>query len=315
MQQHSSPPLIAIVGPTAAGKSALALRLAQRFHGEIVNGDSRLVYRGMDIGTAKPTTEERTLVPHHLVDILDPHEPYSLALYLSQAHRAIDSIHERGGLPFLVGGTGQYIWGLLEGFRAPQVPPNPALRASLEAQAAEEGHQALWQRLQDIDPAAASRIDPRNVRRVVRALEVYRETGIPFSQAQRREPPPYRTLVLGLTVERPRLYRRIDRRVEAMVEGGWPNEVVRLLEKGYSPALPSMSSLGYREMAAHVRGELPLEEAVSRIKTATHGFARRQYAWFRLNDPRIHWLDGEEEEAASVSMRMIKGFLGESHAS
>ena len=309
-----SPPLIAIVGPTAAGKSKLALRLALRLHGEIVNGDSRLVYRGMDIGTAKPTTEERALVPHHLVDILDPDEAYSLALYLPQARLAIDAIHARGGLPFLVGGTGQYIWGLLEGFRAPQVPSNAALRASLEAQAVEEGHQALWQRLQEVDPTAASRIDPRNVRRVVRALEVYRETGIPFSEAQKREPPPYRTLVLGLTVERTRLYGRIDRRVEAMVEGGWSNEVARLLEEGYSPALPSMSSLGYREMAAHVRGELTLEEAVRRVKTATHRFARRQYAWFRPGDPRIHWPDVDVEEADSLAVQSIESFLRESRA-
>jgi tRNA dimethylallyltransferase len=310
----STPPLIAIVGPTAAGKSALALRLAQRLNGEIVNGDSRLVYRGMDIGTAKPSPEERALVPHHLVDILDPDEPFSLAIYLTQARRAIDAVHARGGLPFLVGGTGQYIWGLLEGFRAPQVPPNAALRASLEAQAIEEGHQALWQRLHDVDPIAASRIDPRNVRRVVRAMEVYRETGISFSQAQRREPPPYRTLVLGLTMERTRLYQRIDGRVEAMVEAGWPQEVSRLLEEGYSPALPSMSTLGYRDMAAHVLGDLSMEEVVLRVKSATHRFARRQYAWFRPRDPRIHWLDGEWEEAASATMHKIEGFLWESHA-
>ena len=305
-------PLIAIVGPTAAGKSALALRLAQHLGGEIVNGDSRLVYRHMDIGTAKPTPQERALVPHHLVDILDPDEPYSLALYLAQARQAIGDIQQQGRLPLLVGGTGQYIWGLLEGFRAPQVPPNPSLRARLEAQAVEEGHQALWQRLQTIDPVAASRIDPRNVRRVVRALEVYCETGIPFSQAQGRESPPYRSLVLGLTLERLRLYQRIDRRVEAMVESGWPQEVARLLEKGYSPELPAMSSLRYREMAACVRGEISLEEAVVRIKSATHRFARRQYAWFRLKDPRIHWLDGEEEAVAVASLRKIEDFLGSS---
>ena len=284
-------PLIAIVGPTAVGKSALALELAQRFNGEVVNGDSRLVYRHMDIGTAKPSPGDHALVPHHLVDIIYPDEPYSLALYLSQARDAIADIHQRGKLPVLVGGTGQYIWGLLDGFSAPQVPPNSSLRAHLEAQAGDQGHDALWQRLQEIDPAAASRIDPRNVRRVVRALEVYIETGIPFSQAQRRETPPYSSLIVGLTQERQRLYQRIDRRVDDMVEQGWPQEVSRLLDMGYSPELPSMSSLGYREMAAYVRGELPLEEAAARIKTATHRFVRHQYAWFRLKDPRIQWLD------------------------
>ncbi|MBI4282411.1 MAG: tRNA (adenosine(37)-N6)-dimethylallyltransferase MiaA [Chloroflexi bacterium] len=303
------PPLIAIVGPTAAGKSGLALELAQRFDGEIVNGDSRQVYRHMDIGTAKPSPQERAIVPHHLVDIADPDEPYSLALYLAQARQAIQDIQGRGRLPILVGGTGQYVWGLLEGFHAPQVPPNPSLRARLEAEAKEEGHDALWRRLQAVDSAAASRIDPRNVRRVVRALEVYHETGIPFSQAQGREEPPYRSLVIGLTLERPRLYERIDRRVEAMVAGGWPQEVARLLEKGYSSELPSMSSLGYRDMAAYVRGKLLLEEAVARIKTATHRFARHQYAWFRLKDSRIHWLDADVEGVASLAKEMVDGFL------
>ena len=301
--------LIAIVGPTAAGKSGLALELAQRFGGEIVNGDSRQVYRHMDIGTAKPSPEERAVVPHHLVDIVDPDEPYSLALYLEQARQAIQDIQGRGRLPFLVGGTGQYVWGLLEGFHAPQVPPNASLRARLEAEAREEGHDALWQRLQVVDSAAASRIDPRNVRRVVRALEVYWETGIPFSQAQRREEPPYHSMVIGLTMERPRLYERIDQRVEAMVAGSWPQEVAHLLEKGYSPELPSMSSLGYREMAAYVNGELPLEEAVARIKTATHRFARHQYAWFRLRDSRIHWLDADAPETAARAVDKVSRFL------
>jgi tRNA dimethylallyltransferase len=303
-------PLIAIVGPTAAGKSGLALELARRFDGEIVNGDSRQVYRQLDIGTAKPSVQERSLVPHHLVDIADPDEPYSLALYLVQARQAIQDIQGRSKLPFLVGGTGQYVWGLLEGFHAPQVPPNPMLRARLEAQAREEGPDVLWRRLQAVDSAAASRIDPRNVRRVVRALEVYYETGIPFSQAQRREKPPYHSLVIGLTLERPRLYERIDRRVEAMVERGWPREVAHLLEKGYSPELPSMSSLGYREMASYVRGELPLEGAVARIKTATHRFARHQHAWFRQKDPRIHWLDADAGEVTSRACALVGGFLG-----
>ena len=305
----SSLPLIAIVGPTAACKSGLALELAQRFGGEIVNGDSRQVYRHMDIGTAKASAQERDLVPHHLVDIVDPDEPYSLALYLAQARRAIQDIQERGKLPVLVGGTGQYIWGLLEGFHAPQVPPNPSLRAMLEAQAVDEGREALWQRLQDVDPAAASRIDPRNVRRVIRALEVYQETGIPFSQAQRQEKPPYRAWVIGLTLERPRLYERIDRRVESMVARGWPQEVEHLLERGYRPDLPSMSSLGYREMAAYVRGELTLEEAMARIKTATHRFARHQYAWFKPGDSRIQWLDADAPSTASRACDFVDGFL------
>ena len=306
MQQHPHP-LIAIVGPTAVGKSKLALELARRFEGEIINGDSRQVYRHMDIGTAKPSVQERALVPHHLVDIVDPDEPYSLALYLEQARKAVQDTQERGKLPILVGGTGQYVWGLLEGFHAPQVAPNQSLRARLEAQAVDEGQEALWQRLHEVDPTAASRIDHRNVRRVVRALEVFHETGIPFSQAQGREKPPYRSMVIGLTMERPRLYERIDRRVEAMAAGGWPQEVSDLLERGYQPELPSMSSLAYREMASYVRVELPLEEAVARIKTATHRFARHQYAWFRPGDSRISWLDADAQETATRAFDMVAG--------
>ena len=309
MQQHTSHPLIAIVGPTAAGKSGLALELARRFDGEIVNGDSRLVYRHMDIGTAKPSQQELGLVPHHLVNIADPDDTYSLALYLDQASQAIRGIHGRSALPFLVGGTGQYAQALLEGFSAPQVPPNPSLRAELQRHAVEEGSEALWRRLQEVDIDSAARIDHRNVRRVVRALEVYQETGVPFSQARSREKPPYNSLTIGLTLERKALYQRIDLRVEAMVEAGWPQEVARLLDMGYSTELPSMSSLGYREMAAYLSGDLSLEKAVERIKTATHRYARSQYAWFRPKDPRIQWLEADDEGLMDKASLMIEDFL------
>ena len=310
MTPASSNPLIAVVGPTAAGKSSLALELARRFEGEIVNGDSRLVYRHMDIGTAKPSQQELGLVPHHLVNIVDPDDTYSLALYLSQASQTLQDIQSRGKLPFLVGGTGQYIRALLEGFSAPQVSPNPSLRAGLQRQAVEEGSESLWRRLQEVDIDSAARIDHRNVRRVVRALEVYQETGVPFSQARSREKPPYNSLmIVGLALERKALYQRIDRRVEAMVDAGWPQEVARLLEMGYSPTLPSMSSLGYREMAAYLSGVLSLEVAVERIKTATHRYARSQYAWFRLNDPRIHWLESDDEALLDNASRLIENFL------
>ena len=311
MQQHTYHPLIAVVGPTATGKSGLALDLAQRFKGEIVNGDSRLVYRHMDIGTAKPSHQELGLIPHHLVNIVDPDDTYSLALYLDQASQAIRDIHGRSRLPFLAGGTGQYIRALLEGFSAPQVSPNPSLRAGLQRQAVEEGSESLWRRLQEVDPEAAVSIDYRNVRRVVRALEVYQETGVPFSQARSREKPPYNRLMIGLALERKALYQRIDRRVEAMVDAGWPQEVARLLEMGYSPTLPSMSSLGYREMAAYLCGVLSLEEAVERINAATHRYARSQYAWFRLNDPRIQWLESDDEALLDNASRLIENFLAD----
>lgn len=311
MQQSVPSPLIAIVGPTAAGKSGLSLRLAQRFNGEVVNADSRLIYRRMDIGTAKPSPQELAQVPHHLVDIADPDEPYSLALYLDQAARVIQDIHGRGRLPFLVGGTGQYVRALLEGFSAPQAPPNPSLRAELQRQADEEGNEALWRRLQGVDPDSAARIDHRNVRRVARALEVFLETGVPFSKARRRQTPPYQSLIVGLTMERKALYERIDRRVESMFAAGWPQEVARQLEMGYSTELPAMSSLGYREVAAHLAGKMSLDEAKERIKTATHRFARSQYAWFKLNDPRIKWLNAGDEAHLQEAFGMVEEFLAQ----
>ncbi len=285
-------PLVAIVGPTGVGKTALALRLAPRFNGEIVGADSRQVYRGMDIGTGKPTAEERAAVPHHLVDVADPDEEFNVSFFQAQATAAVEEVHGRGRLPFLVGGTGHYVWALLEGLRLPQVPPNLELRRDLAAIAEEEGGlDFLHAQLADLDPVAAARIDPRNARRVIRAIEVSRATGLPFSQVGTREPPPYRGLIIGLTCPREELYRRIDARVDAMVARGWVDEVRRLMDRGYGLDLPSMSSLGYREIAMVVEGRLGLEEAVARVKMETHRFARRQYGWFRLTDPRIRWLD------------------------
>ncbi len=283
-------PLLAIVGPTATGKSDLAFRLAQFLHGEVVNADSRQVYRYMDVGTAKLSEEMRRQIHHHLLDVVQPNEEFSLALYLDLARKAIGEIHQRSRLPILVGGTGQYIWGLLEGWSVPQVPPDPSLRRLLDERAHLEGASTLHQELARVDPQAASRIDPRNVRRVIRALEIHHLTGAPPSRLQTKAPPPYSTLIIGLTLDRADLYRKIDARIDGMIDAGWEGEVRRLLSMGYGPSLSSMSSLGYREIGLSLKGELPLDEAVKRIKGNTHRFARHQSAWFRLNDPRIHWL-------------------------
>ena len=301
-------PILAVVGPTAAGKTALSLALAETFSLEIVSVDSRQVYRGMDIGTAKPTLSQQAQVPHHLIDVADPRRNFSLAEYLALARTAIQGVHRSGRVPLLVGGTGQYVWALLEAWQVPSVPPDPKLRRELEAVAESEGVEALHRRLAQIDPSSAERIDPRNVRRVVRALEIYHRTGTPASQLRKRSDSPFHACIIGLTLPRQELYSRIDRRVDSMVEQGWVQEVRALLDGGIPRDRPAMSSVGYGELSAHIQGELSLEEAIRNIKTGTHRYARHQYAWFRPSDPRIHWLqaDPEAEERAHA---LAKGLL------
>ena len=301
--------LLAIVGPTAVGKTALGLALARRFAVEVVGVDSRQVYRGMDIGTAKPTPAERAQVPHHLVDIADPGDGFSLATYLDKARKAISDIHNQGLTPLLIGGTGQYLWALLDDWRIPSVPPDQDYRRHLQEIAHTQGAEALHARLARVDPRAATSIDLRNQRRVIRALEVHHQTGVPFSELRRRGPEPYRALILGLTLSREALYRRINERVESMIEAGWIEEVRRLLEQGLTADFPSMSSVGYRDIAAYLGGDLALEQANQNIKTSTHRFARHQYSWFRLSDPRIHWLQVDTDALEEQSTSLISGFL------
>lgn len=288
--------LIAVVGPTASGKTGLGIDLAQRHGGEIVGADSRQVYRYMDVGTAKPTAEERSRVPHHLVDIVDPDEPFSLGQWLDFAKEVLDSVWADGRQPILVGGTGQYVWSLIEGWRVPRVAPQQELRKKLSERAPED----LLAELRRVDPEAESFIDPRNVRRVIRALEVYAETGKPFSYWRRKDAPSYETLIVGLRVPREALYERIDARVDVMIAGGMVDEVRSLLERGYSRELPSMSGIGYGEMCAHMEGEMTLEEATERTKTRTHGFARHQNSWFKPSDERIQWVDRPEDAIRAV---------------
>jgi tRNA dimethylallyltransferase len=302
--------LVAIVGPTGVGKSNLALRLAQEFGGEIVGADSRQVYRYMDIGTAKPTRGEMGLVPHHLIDIINPDEEFSLAQYQALAYQAISEIHARGRLPLLVGGTGQWVWGVLEGWRVPKVIPDAEFRRELERRAVAGEGESLYRELSRTDPTAAGRIDPRNVRPVIRALEVSRAAGVPFSALRKKSPPPFQTSVVGLTIARSELYRRIDARVDRMLEEGLVGEVERLTAMGYSPDLPSMSGIGYQQIAQYLRGETDLATATERTKTGTHRFARHQYAWFRLSDPRIAWLDIQGTSFGETARRLIAAFVG-----
>ncbi len=304
------PPLLVLVGPTAVGKTEVSLHLAEALDAEIVSADSRLLYRGMDIGTAKPSRAVRARIPHHLIDVADPDETWSLAQYQDAAYAAIADIHRRGKIPLLVGGTGQYVWAVVEGWRIPRVPPNPRLRAVLERWGERIGPEALHRRLARIDPEAAARIQPRNLRRTVRALEVIFTTGRRFSEQQTKAPPPYRILMLGLYRPRPELYARIDRRIDAMLQAGWLEEVQRLLEQGYTPDLPAMSSIGYAELAAYLLGWLSFEEAVRRIRRRSRVLVRKQANWFRMDDPRIRWFrarPGVEQEILDT----IRRWLGE----
>ncbi|MEE9203340.1 MAG: tRNA (adenosine(37)-N6)-dimethylallyltransferase MiaA [Dehalococcoidia bacterium] len=306
----TAPPVVVIVGPTAIGKSHLSLSLAQALNGEVINADSRQVYRYMDIGTAKPTPEERSLVPHHLLDVVDPDGEFSLALYQRLAYQAIDEVLARGRLPLLVGGSGLYVWAVVEGWQVPPVPPDPSLRRELEETASREGPDALYHRLRELDPEAAATVDRRNPRRLVRALEVCLRQGQPWVRC--KTPPPYAFRLIGLTTLRPQLHRRIDSRVEGMVEKGLVAEVAALLQRGYSLSLPALSGVGYRQIGAYLAGELSLVEAVQQTKYHTHRIARRQYAWFRTSDPRIGWLDINEDPGAQAR-HLVEEWLSEVH--
>lgn len=252
------------------------------------------MYRQFDIGTAKPTPAQQAIAPHHLLDVVEPDEVLSLADFQTRAYTVIEAVQQRGRLPLLVGGTGQWVQAVVEGWNIPRVAPDPGLRAEFEAVARAEGHEALHAQLAAVDPQAARKLDPRNVRRVIRALEVYRKTGLPISRQQHKSPPPYDILQLGLTMSREALYRRIDRRVDNMMAQGLLAEVERLAAAGYGWNTPAMSGLGYRQIGQFLGGEVSLEEAVALIKKETRRFVRQQYNWFRLEDRRLHWFDVEQ---------------------
>ena len=303
------PPLIIVLGATGVGKTELAIALARQLNGEIIGADSRQVYRHLDIGTAKPNARQRAAVPHHLIDFVAPDHSLSLAEYQDLAYSAIDEVHARGALPLLVGGSGQYISAVEEGWSIPRVPPDHDYRARLDAWVGAHSPLALHDRLRQVDPIAAERIHPNNTRRVIRALEVYHVTGIAISALQIKRPPPYRIRRIGLRQDRALLYPRVDARLDQMIAAGFVAEVRSLLESGYDRRLPSLSAVGYQEIAAHLLDDLPLAEAIERAKFSTHDFIRRQDVWFRGHDSGILWHNVEALDRDGLA-RDLRDWIG-----
>jgi tRNA dimethylallyltransferase len=289
-----------LAGPTACGKSDAALALVKKINAEILSMDSMSLYRGMDIGTAKPSSAQRALVPHHLIDLCEPHESFSVAHYLTAAKEAAGEVIARGRVPLFVGGTGLYLRALLRGvFDGPQIPPE--YRLQLEAELASDSNEQLYERLAAVDPSAARRIHPNDAKRILRALEVYRATGRPLSELQRQEPLPAENRPLNvfwLSAPRPWLYDRIDRRVERMFAEGLLDEVRSLLDRPLQLSHTARQALGYKEVIAHLEQGVPLSETISLIQTRTRQFAKRQHTWFRhLEECRAVEMTGAETAA------------------
>lgn len=304
-----------VVGPTASGKTAASIELALRLNGEIVSADSMAIYRGMDIGTAKPSIEERCGIPHHMINCVDPNQPYSVSEYQQDAQRCMRDIWSRNKLPIICGGTGLYVNSLIFPLDFSTVQGNEIIRRKWEAFAAQHGNLVLHDELRKVDPKAAEQIHPNNVRRVVRALEIFECTGIPKSdQASMAQPfeLPYEPILMGITLPREQLYRRCDLRVEQMLSSGLEEEVCTLLSAGLSPKAQSMQGIGYKEIAAELSGELSRSEAINLLKKNTRHLAKRQLTWFRAND-KIHWFDVSGYESfTDLYQEMMRYSLGNS---
>ncbi|MBN4064123.1 tRNA (adenosine(37)-N6)-dimethylallyltransferase MiaA [Dehalococcoides mccartyi] len=292
MIKSSKPKIVAVVGATATGKTGVGIGLALEFGGEIVNCDSRLFYRGMDVATAKPSPDEKRGVPHHLIDILDPNERFSLAEFLAIARTTIADITSRGKLPVLVGGSGQYVWALLEGWEVPEIEPDFELRNNLEKRLEDDGVEAIANQLRDIAPEIAEKTDLANPRRVIRAIERVM-SGATESESTRRKPddPPFDSLIIGLSVERSVLHERVLQRLESMKNIGWVAEVESLRNAGFSDDGRAMSGIGYRQMLGHLAGDYDLDEAIRLTAVATNRLIRQQSNWFKQEDSRINWFD------------------------
>jgi len=304
-------PLLVITGPTATGKSEVAVHVAGAIGGEIVSADSMLVYRHMDIGTAKPTREEMRGIPHHLIDIVEPDQGYSVAIYQKQAREVIADIQARGRLPVLTGGTGLYIRSVIDHYEFTGACRDESLRVKLLKEAQSKGFESLHLRLAEVDRQSAIKLHPRDVRRVIRALEVYYLTGKPLSSYQKTkksDEPIYNLVIFGLTMDREKLYQRIEQRVEEMIRAGLVEEVQKLLDAGYGPGLTSMQGLGYKEIISYLTGEVTLPEAVELLKKNTRRFAKRQLTWFR-SDGRIKWLVVDPPGGLQAAAQEIAGYI------
>jgi len=293
-------PVIFIVGPTASGKTDLSIQLAEVLNTEIISADSRYFYRMMEIGTAKPDLLEMSNIKHHMIDIANPNETISVAFYKQKVTEIIANLHQGGKIPIVVGGTGQYIHAILHNWEMPVIEADQQLRELLEKYAECYGKLKLHEFLQKIDPEAARIIDFRNLRRTVRAIEVMLKTGHRFSEQRRKEASNYSQKIIGIRWDRAVLYQRIDHRIDTMIQNGFIEEVRKLLELGYSSDLPAMSAIGYRELAGFLQGENSLEEAIILMKRNSRTYVRRQANWFKDNDPKIMWFEGNELDFRKV---------------
>jgi tRNA dimethylallyltransferase len=285
-------PLLVIVGPTAVGKTDLSVALAKTFGMEVISADSMQVYKGMDIGTAKVSPKIRQQIPHHLIDICQPDEPYSVADFQRDALKAIEHVHQRKRIPLMVGGTGLYVRSVTHGYLFSDAPKDERIRKKWQTYSQQYGRQSLYERLREKDPETADKLHPNDEKRIIRALEVQELTGIPFSQWQhqhKEQKPWFDVMTIGLWMDRTLLYERINRRVDRMLEEGLVEEVKGLLAQGYDESLPSMQGLGYKEIIAYLKGRWSLEQAVTELKKRTRHFAKRQFTWFRRQH-EVHWV-------------------------
>ena len=308
------PKILVIVGPTASGKTRMAVELAQRHNGEVISADSMQIYRTMDIGTAKPTKEEMGGIPHHMIDVADPEEDFSVARYVEMSARCVDDVLERGKLPIVAGGTGLYIDSLLSGRTFAPFSPDSALRGELERELAEKGGQAMLEALAQVDPEAAQRLHPNDHKRIVRALEVYRSTGKTITQHNRETqaiPPRYNALTIGLAFQdRQAMWRRIDQRVDEMVAAGLEDEVRRLLTSGISPKCTAMQAIGYKEFTQALSGEMTWQEAADVVKLRSRQYAKRQLTWFGRN-PNTRWVRWDDPPEFEQGRRASTEYMEE----